>query len=77
MPSLGDFPPDVMREAEYWWRKDACSTPNANLYARAILAERERAAKIAEEVGIPMVANSDRILMVPADIAAAIRKGER
>lgn len=69
---LGEFPPDVMREAEYWWRKDGCATPNANLYARAILAERERAARIAETAH----EDDDSIdRQIRSSIADDIRKG--
>ena len=72
MTELGKFPPDIMREAEYWWRKDGCSTPNANLYARAILAERERAARIAETAHD----DDDSIdRQIRSSIADDIRKG--
>lgn len=41
--------------------------------ARAIMAEREACAEMAELVGIPMAANGQPILMIPVQIAKRIR----
>lgn len=43
---------------------------------KAVLAERERCAVIAEEIGIPRSVDNDRVMMIPIEIAAAIRKGD-
>jgi hypothetical protein len=67
-----DIPQDIWDEA-YRWAEDG-GTIYRNI-ARAILNERNNAAKIAEEVGIPLATRGNMIEMIPVLISQAIRNG--
>jgi len=74
---MTDIPDDVMKVA----RNLYCTwdlTPG--MIARAIMAERERAAKVAKVQWLKSeygsIADADAVCAVCEDIAAAIRKGE-
>ena len=72
-----DIPEDVWEAGLAAWRKDGCSAPEPNTYARAILAERERCAQRAEakdREGREWVAGS-LFGNIRREIAADIRGG--
>ena len=85
---MTDIPDDIMLAAEQAWR--SCWTPltddtlfGSEAIALAILAERERCAKVAEAcargqwVAEPSPHNAALCEMIGDDIAEAIRKGEQ